>query len=298
MRDFSWLAVVIIVTLVSGASADALQTNEHRPVYSHDGASVVFMRQSAETAGDWELFIAEASGANPRRLTDSPGWDGYAVFSPDGGALVFDRSLDGSDGAKQPHLLELASGRVSRLGDFDGWLSVSDWSAEHGMLAFWEKDGQRDLFLVERNGEITRQITATPDASEHDAHFSPDGTRVVFASGPAEGDGVTTLELMRLLDGERTLLVSSPGRIYGASWSPDGARIAYTDAPDGENGDVFVIELGSRAVHRLTTHPSWDHMPVWRSDGSALLFTSYRSGPERVYTLDLEDRSVAGWPRR
>lgn len=280
-----------------GGPAQALvaqDTNEHRPVYSPSGHHVVFMLQSDATDGDWELFISDPTGAHARRLTHHSGWDGYAVISPDGEALVFDRGLSGNDN-KQPHLLRTASGEVSALGNYDGWLSFSGWSAKHGLLGFWEKDGQRDLYLFDERGAVRQRLTNTPNQSEHDAHFSPDGDHIVFASGPADGDGPTTLELIDASGGDRRVLVRSEGRIYGASWSPDGTRIGYTDAPDGENGDVFVLHATTGEVERITVDPAWDHMPVWSPDGTTLLFSSYRSGTERIYAMPLDSRAIRPW---
>lgn len=287
------LCWVASATCTLGAASQ--EVSEHRPVYSPDGTTVVFMRQSAATEGDWELFIADAAGTSARRLTDHVGWDGYAVFSPMGDRFIFDRSTDGGQGNKQPHVLQLPSGRVSPLGSYDGWLSVSDWSAEHGLLAFWERDGQRDLFLLDARGVVARRLTDTPETSEHDAHFAPDGHAIVFASEAADGAGGSRLEVMSTGGGGRRVLVESVGRIYGAAWSPDGARIAFTDAPDDDDADVFLIDVSSGQRDHLIDHPSWDHQPVWNAAGDALLFSSYRSGTERIYRLDLASSAVGLW---
>ena len=294
MRTWWGMGLFIGALSVTSAQAEAQEINEHRPVISPDGQVVVFMRQSDGTGGDWELFRTDASGRHVDRLTDSEGWDGYAVFSPDGERLVFDRGSKDGD-AKQPYFLELATGEVRPLGTYEGWLSVSDWSEESGLLAFWERDGQRDLYLLDPQGGVVRPLTDTPALSEHDAHFSPDGAWIVLASGPADGEGKTSLDVMRSSGADRTTLVQSPDRIYGAAWSPGGDQIAFTDSPDGENGDVFLVEVADGRVERLTEDPAWDHMPVWGPDGDRLLFTSYRSGTERMYWLDLESRAVVHW---
>jgi Tol biopolymer transport system component len=288
-------ACLLVLFGVISTPADGQEVSEHRPVLSPDGTRVVFMGRSPETDGDWELFIAGVNGAPARRLTHSPGWDGYAVFSPDGTSVAFDRSTEGTDDSKQPHVLTLDSGHVRMLGPFEGWLSVNDWSDDHGLLAFWERDGQRDLYLLDSAGRLVRQLTDTPEVSEHDAHFSPDGRWIVFASGPANGDGVTRLELIEPTGLERRVLAESPGRIYGGAWDPTGRKVAFTDAPDGENGDVYVVDVPTKRVTRLTEDPAWDHMPVWNATGERILFTSYRSGSERMYWLDLAAGSVLLW---
>lgn len=287
----AWVVAVGIAGQVSGQ-----EVSEHRPVFTPDGSFVVYMRQDETTAGDWELFVTTRDGTGARRMTHHVGWDGYAVPSPDGQRVVLDRSANATGEAKQPHLLELESLEVRPLGTFEGWVSVSDWSEEHGLLAFWEREGQRDLYLLDTEGAVTRRLTDTPSSSEHDAHFSPDGAHIVFASGPADGEGRTTLEIMDASGEGRRVLIESVGRIYGADWSTDGTRIAYTDAPDGDNGDVYVVDLTTTEVTRVTSDPAWDHMPVWDVlDPSRLLFTSYRSGSERMYHVDLSSGSVTPW---
>lgn len=277
--------VSIGLALVAAASMGVAETTVHRPVISPDGERIVFMMQSEETGGDWELFAMRLDGRDQQRLTHHVGWDGYAVWSPSGDALVFDRGVDND--SKRPHRIDLDSLEVAAFGPVrEGWLAVNDWNAS-GLLAFWERDGQRDLFLLNEDGSSQRQLTDTPRVSEHDAHFSPDGRLAAFASGASSGEGRTRLETLDLQHGNRRTRHESAGRIYGIDWSPDGTRIAFTDAPGGgdDDADVFVLELATGTIDPVTDDPAWDHMPEWTADGEALLFTSYRDGTEALYLV-------------
>ncbi|WP_417463782.1 TolB family protein [Kordiimonas sp.] len=287
-------ALVASTALFSASQVWAEDPSFHRPVASPDGTSLIFMMQGDETGGDWELFQMPLEGDGRKiRLTHHQGWDGYAVFAPDGRHIVFDRSRDGSTENKAPHFLDLDTGNARQIVSPSGWLSVSGWR-EDSLLAFWERDGQRDLYLLNLKGEIKEALTQTPDRSEHDAHFSPDGHSIAFASSPATGDGETTLETISLLTRERQVLHRSKGRIYGVAWAPDGSRLAFTDAPGGgdDDADVFVYDLASGKISACTTNDAWDHMPEWMPDGKKLLFTSYRSGKERIYLTDCEETVI------
>lgn len=289
----AWVAVVTFTLAAMHTTAFAA---EHRPVFSPDGSQIIFMAQSSETADDWELYSMTIDGRNLRRLTDHPGWDGYAVWSPDGNSIVFDQGDAGENPKKTPILMNLKTGKSRPFGSFEGWLSVNDWHGEN-LLAFWDNGGQRDLFLLDDAGTIIQRLTNTPDQSEHDAHFSPDGTKVAFASGPSAGDGRTTLEMLDLVSGERTALKSSTGRIYGLDWSPDSQFVAFTDAPGGEDddADIFVHRLKTDETLQCTDDDAWDHMPVWSAEGTTILFTSYRSGTEHMYLAACGEKPMRLW---
>ena len=261
-------------------------TSEHRPVCSPDGTRLVYMLQSERTDDDWELYQLVFSNQNRNRLTKHKGWDGYAVWSPDSRSIVFDRE-DEPDGQKQPWIMNLDDYSSRQLGSFAGWLSVSDWSGDNSLLAFHEIEGQRDLVLLDLDGNIVEKITNTSDHSEHDAHFSPDGTKIAYANGRIDG-AKTSLELIDLNSGNKTILRKSIGRIYGLSWSPDGKRLAFVDAPGGEDddADIFLYDFAEQSVQQVTNDPAWDHMPEFCSNNHTLFFTSYRSGEERIYQVD------------
>jgi len=261
-------------------------TNEHRPVCSPDGSRLIYMLQSERTNDDWELYQMDLSTRSRKRLTAHKGWDGYAVWSPDSRSIIFDRE-DTPEGQKRPWIMNLDDYTSKPLGSFDGWLSISDWSEDNRLLGFHELEGQRDLVLLDLGGNIVEKITNTTGQSEHDAHFSPDGTKIAYANGVIDGTK-TSLEMIDLESGNKTTLRTSIGRIYGLSWSPDGEKIAFVDTPGGDedDADIFLYDFAEQSFQHVTDDPAWDHMPEFCNSNHTLFFTSYRSGEERIYQID------------
>lgn len=277
---------------ISTSSPSFAARNEHRPVCSADGSRLIYMMQTEQTDDDWELYMVELDSQVHSRLTAHPGWDGYAVWSPDGTKIIFDRE-DSPGKQKRPWIMDL-EGRTSKpLGRYEGWLSVTDWSSDNRLLGFQELGGQRDLVLLDVAGNIVGKITETDDQNEHDAQFSPDGKKIVYANGNLEGNE-TSLELIDLEDGSKTVLRTSIGRIYGISWSPDGEKIAFVDTPGGDKdvADIFTYSIGDQSFRQVTDDPSRDHMPMFCNNSKTLFFTSYRSGEERIYRIDPDPRPL------
>jgi len=273
-----------LVVLVSEQTSAA--TNQHRPVCSPDGSRLIYMQQSERTKDDWELYELVFSTQQKERLTDHKGWDGYAVWSPDGKKIIFDRE-DKPEGKKNPWVMNLDDYTSKPLGDFEGWLSVSGWSDDNRLLGFHEQEGQRDLVLLDLDGNIVEKITETTGQNEHDAHFSPDGTKIAYANSVLDGTE-TSLEIIEIDGGQQTTLRTSIGRIYGLSWSPDGEKIAFVDAPGGDDddADIFIYNIAEQSFQQVTDDPAWDHMPEFCNNNHTLFFTSYRSGEERIYQVD------------
>ena len=286
----------LVTTLISTLpfllnSTDARAArNEHRPVCSADGSRLIYMLQSRQTNDDWELYMLEVDSQVHSRLTSHQGWDGYAVWSPDGTKIIFDRE-DSPGKQKRPWVMELAGRTIKPLGKYEGWVSITDWSEDNRLLGFQELDGQTDLILLDTTGNIVEKITDTVDQSEHDAHFSADAKKIAYANSDNAGSE-TSLELIDLEDSSRTVLRTSIGRIYGISWSPNGEKIAFVDAPDGDNNDtdIFTYSTGDRSFKQLTDNLSRDHMPMFCQNSKTLFFTSFRSGEERIYRIDPDPR--------
>jgi TolB protein len=83
-----------------------------------------------------------------------------------------------------------------------------------------------------------------------------------------------------------TACSGSPATRAGGG-SPDGARpgeLVYEREADA-NRDLYVVPAGGGVPRRLTTHPGVDGLPRWTSDGSAVVFTSNRTGNWQLWTV-------------
>ena len=92
--------------------------------------------------------------------------------------------------------------------------------------------------------------------------------------------------------GGTAVRLSSPaGEESFPRFSPDGSKIAYSAAYDG-NLDVYVVSAAGGEPTRLTYHPMQDRVIDWHPDGKRVLFASGReSGRQRFnqfYLVGLE----------
>ncbi len=76
--------------------------------------------------------------------------------------------------------------------------------------------------------------------------------------------------------GTASRLSSPPGEESFPRFSPDGSRIAFSAAYDG-NTDVYVVPAAGGTPERVTYHPSSDRLLGWSADGEDLLFASRRT---------------------
>ncbi len=84
--------------------------------------------------------------------------------------------------------------------------------------------------------------------------------------------------------GEVTTLASEGGLNDAASWSADGARIAFYSTRDG-NPEIYVMNADGSEQQRLTDNPAFDYLPAWSPDGQTVLFSSDRDGDFEIYRM-------------
>nr|MDQ3007930.1 hypothetical protein [Chloroflexota bacterium] len=67
------------------------------------------------------------------------------------------------------------------------------------------------------------------------------------------------------------------------AWSPDGSRIAFASARDG-NYEIYVMKADGTDQIRLTDDPAYDMSPVWSPDGRQIAFDTQRDSfpPQEV----------------
>jgi Tol biopolymer transport system component/tetratricopeptide (TPR) repeat protein len=114
---------------------------------------------------------------------------------------------------------------------------------------------------------------------------SPDGQRIVFA---ALGD-----LWIRESDGSTTRLTDDVYLDTDPTWSPDGARIAFSSDRNGSM-DLWVLRWKTGDTEAITSEPLAEVSPAWSPDGSTLAFVTKGgiTDPGFVKAVDLTTRET------
>ncbi len=109
------------------------EVSDTAPAVSPDGSKIAFM-SSARGATNWEIWVMNADGSNPQRLTENGSNEGLPAWSPDGNSIAYVSDQGGSwavwamntDGSNQRKLFNMKGspdGLVLRdIDNSKGWL--------------------------------------------------------------------------------------------------------------------------------------------------------------------------------
>jgi TolB protein len=117
---------------------------------------------------------------------------------------------------------------------------------------------------MDSSGANQRQLTSTaqPDGTPS---FSPDGTKILFASKRGTTGGGTVFDIYTMNPSTGSILqrlTNSKNGDFEPSWSRDGTKIAFTSLRDG-NPEVYTMDANGSGPTRLTTNAAADNQPDW-----------------------------------
>ncbi|MFN8652182.1 MAG: LpqB family beta-propeller domain-containing protein [Gemmatimonadales bacterium] len=150
-----------------------------------------------------------------------------------------------------------------------------------GSLAAAPFDPRRAALLgapvVLDQGIMTKSI-ASPDLA-----VAANGL-VTYVLGPTPRSDVEAVWMSRegVTEPLRPGLVFSSGEGRSLALSPDGRRLAL-DIAGPTSDDIWIRDLGTGLLTRLTSEGTRNAFPSWEPDGQSLLFISNRSGEPRVW---------------
>ena len=145
-----------------------------------------------------------------------------------------------------------------------------------------------DLFLYDLKTGDKRRLTNGLRA-DYPA-ISPDKKLVAFVKKDLKN---SKIGLLRLSDNKIEYIFESPeyAEISNLRYSPTGEVLTFSMWDKNER-DIYLLNIKSKRLERLTADVSIDMQPAFSADGKKIFFSSDRSGIYNIYEFDIETREL------
>jgi dipeptidyl aminopeptidase/acylaminoacyl peptidase len=252
------------------------------------------------------IWVSDTAQSRPRRYTAGDN-DTTPRWSPDGRSMAFVRAPAGEVKPKNEEERDRGVGKPQL------WLLTADggearqltWARWGAGDPVWSPDGAVIVYAAEVGGPDDPEAE---DASLHEKRV-PAVRRIDRLWNRLDGVGWiyerrSHLFSVRTEGGQPKQLTDGDWDDASPAVSPDGRRIAFTSDRTAERwgwpaNDIWVLDLTSKALKRLTDETVYAGPPAWSPDGRQLAFGASPRRHEDGYTeLMVAEVDTAGAVRK
>ncbi len=247
------------------------------------GAAIVFAAGTArsEAEGAAENEQSPASGASVAPLPES---------TDEAGVPRLENCIVYTWGRMKVMTLDGKHSRDLNEKVYDYIYAISPVSSPDGTKVAFEVtvDCHWDICISNLDGSAEKNIT---DFFAEDLWpaFSPDGTKIVFASDRNAEDGRQYFDIYIMnVDGSAVTRLTEKDGDWPA-FSPDGTKIAFVSSRDGHD-EIYVMNADGSGQTRLTNNNTSAQHPAFSPDGSKIAFDlDYElDGHTQIYVMNAD----------
>ena len=223
--------------------------------------------------GNYEIYIMNEDGTNPRNLTCNPGQDRDPAWSPDGERIAFTSDRDGD---YEIYVMDADGKNLKRLTFSPGSDRYPAWSPDGRKIVFNTVRNVNDqIYILDVGNKTVKRLTQTLSYDAR-ATWSPDGEKIAYDSSILyqnrypydiyiiDTDGNQKKNLTNLID-----------RNTDPAWSPDGEKIAFVKRKESSY-NIYVMDADGQNQVNITNNTAGNWDPAWSPDGEKIIFASDR----------------------
>jgi hypothetical protein len=205
------------------------------------------------------------------------------------------------------------SGASTRLDRFSTEVADPEWSPDGTRIAFTGRESldfsgesvHFYLFVINADGSGQTRIADWPlpfnsfffQEGGSGPTWSPDGTQIAYSydngqSPTQQPRRVADIAVVNASGGAVKFLTEHPAADTFPSWSPDGARIAFTSNRDGRRA-IYVMNSDGSQPLRLTSTVADNFDPNWQTLGASATLQPARSTVQfRASVFRVRERAI------
>lgn len=154
---------------------------------------------------------------------------------------------------------------------------VGQGAAQRFQLVVADADGYNQHLILESRFPIMSPV------------WSPNGKWIAYVSFE---DHLSAVYVQRVQTGKRYRVSARAGENGAPAWSPNGQELAVTLSGDSGYPQIYLLNLHTQHLTRITHAPAINTSADWSPDGKSIYFTSDRAGAPQIYRIGVAPGSV------
>ncbi len=196
------------------------------------------------------------------------------AMSPSGGQIAFNSYLRGG---ADLWIVSASGGRARHISDRPGLNTGATWLGGNTLIVTLSFEGNAELYKISpADGKIIARLTNSPSI-DSSASPSPGGDQIAFVS---DRQGTPQIYLMSSSGGAARRLTFQGNYNQTPRFCPqkDTPLIAFTGRDERLVFDIFLYDMRSGKIDRVTQSQGSNFDPSWSPDGRLLVYASSRGG--------------------
>jgi TolB protein len=222
-----------------------------------------------------EIAVVDMDGGRTSVVTKMGSDSLLPAFSPTGGEIAFTSYLRNNPDL---YVVSAGGGRARRVSKSAGLNTGAAWGLGGRVLALtMSYEGNSEIYKIDPgDGRVEARLTNNP-AIDSSPCFSPDGSQIAFVSNR---QGSPQIFVMSASGGAPKRLTFQGKYNQTPRFSPrtDKPQIAFTGRDERGVFDIFILDLKSGRIDRLTQGKGSNLDPTWSPDGRLIANVSSRGG--------------------
>ncbi|NOY78182.1 MAG: hypothetical protein GXO76_09985 [Calditrichaeota bacterium] len=257
--------------------------NDASPHFMPDGSQILFQ---SDRKGNWDIFSMNPMGGNILGVVVDSMNQEFPVPAPAGDWVYYTQNQGAETKFRDIYRVQPSSGKREKVvsGLSDDWYPAPDANQVFFVSnrLFPERDSLTSIFKQTLSKDeppvslFPNGIYAAPSVNEKTG-------KLLFTK---KENGYFHLFEADFSGKHMKALGEEPFNYGNPCFSPDGKRVVFF-SNQHKNYDIYLKDLQTGNVLRLTHFKGYDMNPVFSPDGSKIVFHSNRDGHFHIYEINL-----------